>query len=45
MVRLLIAIAVGIVLAAGLTVLGARVLAGSADGTATNASLYQYGTR
>lgn len=45
MARLFIAIAVGIILAVGGTVLGAKVLAGAANGTASNASLYQYGTR
>jgi hypothetical protein len=45
MVRLLIAVAVGIVLALGATVLGTRALAGVANGTPSSASLYQYGNR
>jgi hypothetical protein len=45
MVRLLIAVAVGIVLALGATVLGTRALAGVANGKPSSASLYQYGNR
>jgi hypothetical protein len=45
MVRLLIAVAVGIVVALGATVLGTRALAGVANGTPSSASLYQYGNR
>jgi hypothetical protein len=45
MARLLIAVAVGIVLALGATVLGTRALAGVANGTPSSASLYQYGNR
>jgi hypothetical protein len=45
MVRLLIAVAVGVVLALGATVLGTRALAGVANGTPSSASLYQYGNR
>jgi hypothetical protein len=45
MVRLLIAVAVGIGLALGATVLGTRALAGVANGTPSSASLYQYGNR
>ena len=45
MVRLLIAIAVGVVLAVGATFLVSSALAGVANGTPSNASLYQYGTR
>ena len=45
MVRLLIAVSVGIVLALGATVLGTRALAGVANGTPSSASLYQYGNR
>jgi hypothetical protein len=45
MIRLLIAVAVGIVLALGATVLGTRALAGVANGTPSSASLYQYGNR
>jgi hypothetical protein len=43
--RLLIVIALGVVLAVGAAVLVSNALAGVADGTATNASIYQYGTR
>ncbi|MGH3068208.1 MAG: hypothetical protein ACRDND_03485 [Streptosporangiaceae bacterium] len=45
MARLLIAVALGIVLALGATVLGTRALAGVANGTPSSASLYQYGNR
>ena len=45
MVRLIIAVAVGIVLALGATMLGTRALAGVANGTPSSASLYQYGNR
>ena len=45
MVRLLIAIVVGVVVAVGATVLVTNALAGAANGTPSNASLYQYGTR
>jgi len=45
MARLLIAIAVGVVLAVGAAVLVSNALVGVADGTPSNASLYQYGTR
>jgi hypothetical protein len=45
MIRLLIAVAVGIVLALGATVLGTRALAGVVNGTPSSASLYQYGNR
>jgi hypothetical protein len=45
MARLLVAVLLGIVLAVGGSVLAAKVLAGSANGTFTNASLYQYGNR
>jgi hypothetical protein len=44
-VRLLIAIVVGVVVAIGATVLVTDALAGVANGTPSNASLYQYGTR
>jgi hypothetical protein len=43
--RLLIAIAVGVVLAVGAAVLVTNALAGVANGTPSNASIYQYGTR
>lgn len=45
MVRLLIAIVVGVVVAVGATFLVTNALAGVANGTPSNASLYQYGTR
>lgn len=45
MVRLLIVIAVGVVLGVGATFVVSSALAGVANGTPTNASLYQYGTR
>ena len=45
MARLLIAIAVGVVLAIGAAALATSALAGVANGTPSNASLYQYGTR
>jgi hypothetical protein len=43
--RLLIAIVLGAVLAAGAAVVTSNALAGVANGTQKNASLYQYGTR
>jgi hypothetical protein len=45
MIQLLIAVALGIVLAVGATVMGTRALAGVANGTPSSASLYQYGNR
>lgn len=45
MVRLLIAIVVGVVVAVGATVLVTNALAGVANGTSSNGSIYQYGTR
>ena len=45
MARLLIVIAVGVLLGVGATFLASSALAGVANGTASNASLYQYGTR
>jgi hypothetical protein len=44
-VRLLIAIAVGVVLAVGAAALASSALTGVANGTPSKASLYQYGTR
>jgi hypothetical protein len=44
-VRLLIAIVVGVVLAVGATVVATNALAGLANGTPSKATLYQYGTR
>jgi len=43
--RLIIAIVVGIVIAVGAVAVVENVLSTASDGTATNASLYQYGTR
>ncbi len=45
MVRLLIVIAVGVILGVGATFMVGSALAGVANGTPSNASLYQYGTR
>jgi len=45
MTRLLIAVIVGVVLAVGAAFLVTSALAGATNGTPTNASLYQYGTR
>jgi hypothetical protein len=43
--RLLIVMAVGAVLAVGATFLVSNVLASAANGTPSNASLYEYGSR
>jgi len=43
--RLIIAIVVGIVIAVGAVAVAENVLSTASDGTVTNASLYQYGTR
>jgi len=43
--RLIIAIVVGIVIAVGAVAVVENVLSTASDGTVTNASLYQYGTR
>ncbi len=45
MVRLLIAMVVGLVLAVGATVITGEVLQGVSNGAPSNASLYNYGTR
>lgn len=45
MARLLIAIAVGIVLAVGAAALATGALAGLSNGTSSSASIYQYGAR
>lgn len=45
MVRLLIVIAVGVVLAVGAAALASSALAGLANGTPSKASIYNYGTR
>ena len=43
--RLIIAIVVGIVIAVGAVAVVQNVLSGASNGTPSNASLYQYGTR
>lgn len=45
MVRLLVAIAIGLVLAIGATMITSEVLTGLGNGQPSNASLYQYGSR
>ena len=45
MARLLIAVIVGVMLAVGAAFLVSDALAGVANGTPSNASLYQYGSR
>lgn len=45
MSRLIAAIVVGIVIAVGAVVLTENLLASASNGTPTNTSLYQYGTR
>ncbi len=45
MTRLLSAIIVGIALAAGTVVLASNALRAAADGTPSQATLYQYGNR
>ncbi len=45
MVRLLIAVVVGIVIAVGATALTQTVLTGQVNGTPTNQPLYVYGSR
>jgi len=45
MVRLIVALAVGAILAVGATYLTTSVLAGVANGSPANRSLYNYGTR
>lgn len=45
MVRLLIAVAVGIVIAVGATVALTSALANVSNGTPSPGSIYQYGTR
>jgi len=45
MVRLLIALAVGAILALGATYITSSVLAGVANGNPANQSLYNYGSR
>ena len=45
MIHLIIAVALGIVLAVGGALAASGALTGVANGTPTNASLYQYGNR
>lgn len=45
MIHLIIAVALGIVLAVGGAFAASAALTGVANGTPTNASLYQYGNR
>ena len=45
MVRLLIALAVGVILAIGATAVTTQVLGGVANGSPVNKTLYNYGTR
>jgi len=45
MVRLLIALAVGLILAVGASAVTTQVLSGVANGTPTNKTLYNYGSR
>jgi hypothetical protein len=45
MMRLIIAVVVGIVIAVGAVAIVQNVLTHAANGTPSNASLYQYGTR
>ena len=45
MIRLIIAIAIGAVIAVGGVFVVENVLNSASNGTASNASLYQYGTR
>ena len=45
MIRLIIAIALGIVVAVGATALVETALSSASNGTPSNASLYQYGSR
>jgi hypothetical protein len=43
--RLIVAVVVGLVIAAGATVVTVNLLSSSANGTPSNQSLYQYGSR
>jgi hypothetical protein len=45
MVRLLIAMAVGLIVAVGATAVTSHVVGGIANGTPANKTLYNYGTR
>jgi hypothetical protein len=44
-VRLIVAIVVGVVIAVGATVVVQNVLTSAVNGTSTNESVYQYGSR
>jgi hypothetical protein len=44
MMRLIIAVVVGLVIAVGAVAIAENVLSHAANGTPSNASLYQYGT-
>jgi len=43
--HLIVAVVVGLVIAVGATVVAVNVLNSSANGTPSNSSLYQYGSR
>jgi K+-transporting ATPase c subunit len=43
--RLIVAVVVGLVIAAGATVVSVNLLSSQANGTPSNSSLYQYGSR
>jgi hypothetical protein len=43
--RLIVAVLVGLVIAVGATVLSVNLLSNQANGTPSNSSLYQYGSR
>jgi K+-transporting ATPase c subunit len=43
--RLIVAVVVGVVIAVGATVVTVNLLSDSANGSPSNASLYQYGSR
>jgi hypothetical protein len=45
MMRLILAVVVGLVIAVGAVALVENVLSSAANGTPSNASLYQYGNR
>jgi hypothetical protein len=45
MLRLIVAVVVGLVIAAGATVVTVNLLSDSANGSPSNSSLYQYGNR
>jgi hypothetical protein len=43
--RLIIAVVIGLIIAVGATVVSVNLLSDSANGTPSNSSLYQYGSR